>query len=92
MRSHEITQLLDLPTNGFHTAVVGLTPRDAGVNAVEKSALTPWKSGVNPVENSGLTPRFECAEKFVLNARKWLISGEMFKAFADLIADLIAVS
>src|SRR5689334_24918343 len=46
-------------------AVVGLTPRDAGVNAVENSGLTPWKSGVNAVENSGLTPPFKCAQNQV---------------------------
>ena len=65
MGLHEITQVWIWQPTAFMAQVVGLTPRDAGVNAVENSALTPWKSGVNPVENSGLTPRLECAENQV---------------------------
>ena len=62
MGSDEITQMLDsLPSNS-HIAVMGLTPREAGVNAVE---------------NSALTPRFKCAANVVLLARKSLSRHEM---------------
>ena len=66
MGSDEIPQVLDLPPSNLHTAVLALTPGEAGVNAVENSALTPWKSGVNPVENSGLTPPCDWAPNLVL--------------------------
>jgi len=49
MGFEETTQLLNPPRSNFHTAIVGLTPREAGVNAV-------GKKGVNAVEISGLTP------------------------------------